>query len=589
MSEFIARITAELDVSAAEKQLQNLTKDQEVNIKVNLTGDLDGFDFSKLINKQLSEAESAASKAGKNVGKVYNTALQTQIETMAKTQKNAFSEPLDNMTKEQQSYISWWEKSISKQTRAFSQLDATIASNKTLTWLKNNSAAAKDYGDVLRDLASKQRTATNADDLKIYTKQVNAIKTEAASLGKTGKSITEELTRGFEQIGQFAVTYGIIQNVVSDIPQKMISAVYEIDTAMTNLYKVTDETATRYDQFLTDAGTKAKELGRSMSSYIEQTAEWSKLGYTFNQSEELAKVSSIYANVGEVDDATAVSDIVTTMKAFNIESSNAIDIIDQLNILGNNFATSSADLGEGLQKSASAMNTAGTDLNHTLAMLTGGAEITQSAGEFGNFLKVASMRIRGMKGELEELGEEVGDSVDSISKVQTQILNLTHGKVNIFDSSGEFRDYYEIMEEISAIHDELSSTEQASLDELLFGKQRANQGAALIQAFQSGQIQKALESTYNAEGSAMQEQERLLESLEAKVQQFQAAFQELSNTVISSDFLKGIVDLGTSLLEVITSLIDNFGVLQTLIGGFAIGKGLTTFIKGFDKPTLQLG
>ena len=93
-----------------------------------------------------------------------------------------------------------------------------------------------------------------------------------------------------------------------------------------------------------------------------------------------------------------------------------------------------------------------------------------------------------MKGELEELGEDVDDSVDSISKVQTQILNLTHGAVNIFDDNGQFKSYYENMEAVSKVIDKLSSTEQASLMEILFGKQRGNQGAALIQAFQSGQV-----------------------------------------------------------------------------------------------------
>ena len=61
----------------------------------------------------------------------------------------------------------------------------------------------------------------------------------------------------------------------------------------------------------------------------------------------------------------------------------------------NNYATSAKDLGEGLTKAASSMENAGTGLEKTLAMLTGGSEITQDAGEFGNFLKVASMRIRG--------------------------------------------------------------------------------------------------------------------------------------------------------------------------------------------------
>ena len=61
----------------------------------------------------------------------------------------------------------------------------------------------------------------------------------------------------------------------------------------------------------------------------------------------------------------------------------------------NRFATNAADLGTGLTKSASAMNAAGVDMQHTLAMLTGITEITQNSSEAGNALKVFSMRIRG--------------------------------------------------------------------------------------------------------------------------------------------------------------------------------------------------
>lgn len=166
---------------------------------------------------------------------------------------------------------------------------------------------------------------------------------------------------------------------------------------MVSLMKVTDETSSRYNTFLDDAATSAKELGRSVSSLIEQSATWAKLGYTLDQAEELAKLSSIYANVAEVDDATAVSDMVTAMKAFNIEAEKAVTVIDPLNELGNTFATDAAALGDALSRSASAMNAAGTDMYKTLAMITGGAEITQNASEFGNFLKVASMRLRGKR------------------------------------------------------------------------------------------------------------------------------------------------------------------------------------------------
>lgn len=241
----------------------------------------------------------------------------------------------------------------------------------------------------------------------------------------------------------------------------------------------------------------------------------------------------------------------------------------------NNYATSAKALGEGLTKAASSMENAGTGLEKTLAMMTGGAEITQDAGEFGNFLKVASMRIRGMKGSLEELGEEVDSSVDSISKVQTQILNLTGGEVNIFDEAGEFRDYYDIMKDISEVYDELSSTAQASLTEILFGKMRGNQGSALIKAFQSGRIEEAFESIQNSAGSAIKEQEKWMESIQAKIAQFKASFQNLSTSVIDSDFFKGVVDGGTAALNILTEFIDSFGVLIPLLttaSGIAIFK-----------------
>lgn len=458
---------------------------------------------------------------------------------------------------------------------------STIASTKKsfVSYFENNSKAAKAYKEDVAQLEKQLESMSTVADKAKFDTDFKNLQAKAIAEGKTGKSALEDLGRAMKQIGQFAGIYNVIQNLAFQVPQKMYEAVKDVDTAMTNLYKVTDETSAAYDKFLGNVGNKAQELGRSMSSLITQTSEWAKLGYSMADSAKLAEISSIYANVGEVDDATAVSDLVTTMKAFNIEASDSMTIIDQLNKLGNEFATSSADLGEGLSKSASALKTAGTDLNHTLALLTGGAEITQSAGEFGNFLKVASMRIRGMKGELEELGEEVDESVDSISKVQTQILNLTHGRVNIFDSTGEFRDYYKIMEEISAIHDQLSSTEQASLDEILFGKQRANQGAALIQAFQSGQIQKALEATQNAEGSAMEEQTKWLDSIEAKIEKFQAAFQKMSNTAINSDFIKNIIDAGTEAINVLDLLIDKISIFGTI----GIGVGITALFKNFGS------
>lgn len=394
-----------------------------------------------------------------------------------------------------------------------------------------------------------------------------------------GLSWTDKLKQVWEKLSSQKFVAGAMASLYNRL-QKMTEEVYEIDKAMTNLYKVTDATSSKYKQFLDSTSDSARDLGMSISSLIEQTANWAKLGFALDEAEQLAKISSIYAHVGEVDHATAVSNMVTAMEAFNIKASDSITIVDKLYKLGHEYAASAADLGNGLSRSASAMAASGTDINKTLAMLTGGAEITLNASEFGNFLEIGSMRIRGMKEELEALGEDVDKTVDSISKVQTQILNHTGGKVNILDDKGNLRDYYNIMEDISKVYNDLSASNKADLSEILFGKQRGNQGAAFIQAFQSGQIQEALEATMNAEGSAMQEQERWLESLEAKTQQFESAFQSLSNTVLDSDLLKWFVDFGTSGVHALDSILDKLGSLGTIgLGG--LGVGINTFVKNF--------
>lgn len=388
--------------------------------------------------------------------------------------------------------------------------------NTIRSWADNNSKAVKVFGSSLDQIYAKLSNPNlSLDEFKQVNAQFQSIKLNAREAGLLGKSLGDSFKSAAGSFTSWITVSGTIMYAVNSL-RKMKEAVFDVDAAMTNLYKVTDETSSRYSIFLKNANKSAQELGQSVSNLVEQTANWAKLGYGIDQAAQLAKISSIYANVGEVDNSTAVSDLVTAMKAFNIESSKSITIVDSLNKLGNEFATDAGSLGEGLKNAASALALGGMDINKSLALLTGGSEITQNAGELGNALKIGQMRVMGMKGALEELGEE-SEGLESISKIQTHILNITKGQVNIMNSADptKFRDYYDILEDVSKVYDKLDQTKQADLLETLFGKQRGNQGAAVIQAFQSGQVQKALEASMNSAGSAYQEQSKWLESLEA--------------------------------------------------------------------------
>lgn len=570
-------------VSQLRDRLIGKTNDSHTAIKLDLK--LEAFDAEiAKVERRLRELQQTGHSKLVDVSsevadlKRLRTEMETKVGSALSDSYREFNQTLEK-AKNNLTIVASETKSVRKEVTS---LDVITLRNKMKTWLDKNSKATKDFGGRIEYLDQQlSNLDLSADDASIQLKKLESdfksIQQEAIAAGKAGTSFGDKLKKALGGLAGF-FTFETVFDKVIEALQDMYRQVYDIDSAMVNLRKVTDETAPRYERFLSGAAKSAKELGRSISSLVEQTADWAKLGYTLDQSEELAKLSSIYSNVAEVDDATAVSDMVTAMKAFNLETKDAVRIVDSLNILGNKFATDAASLGQGLSNSASALSVAGNDLYQTLAMITGITEITQDASGAGNALKISSMRIRGMKGSLEELGEEVDETVDSISKVQTQILNLTGGKVNIFDESGEFRNYYTIMKEIADVYHTLTSTDQASLSEILFGKNRGNQGAALIQSFQSGQIEKAYQTALDSAGSAAEEQDRWLQGLEAKVEQFKATWQELSMTVLDSDFLKGMVDAGTTVVEILTKIIDLVGLFPTILGG----AGITAFIKSLD-------
>lgn len=577
-------------VDSGKEYYQQLKEQRE--IRENLSKYLDSGKADATLSKMGKQLDVYAGQSTPNIEKAtqamkdYSSALDSLKAHDSGEKildKNSISETTQKLKKSAEVYKNTMSQIRDETSKTLAPGVATQGANKILSYLTENTKAAKKYGSTLQELAQQYKQVTTVEEKSQLDSAFKNLQSRISAEGLTGKSGIDEFKRAFKQIGQFAGMYAAIQNVIMEVPSKVISSVKDVDSAMTNLYKVTDESQSRYSKYLNTASNNAPKLGRSMSSYISQTSEWSKLGYSLDDSEQLSKLSSMYANVGEVSDDTAVSDMVTVMKAFNIQASDAESIIDQLNILGNNFATSSADLGEGLSNSASSLATAGNDLGHSLAMLTGMSEITQSAPEAGNALKILAMRVRGYDEETDSYTndtEELSGAIADLTKTAK-----TPGGISLFtdDTKQTYKDTYTLMEEISEIYDDLTDKNRAELLEKLAGKNRGNQIAALIQGFQSGQVQKAYQDTLNSDGSAQQEQDRWLESIEAKQQQFEAAFQKMATTTFSSDMFKGLIDGGTNLLNLFTNLTSSIGMLNTAAIGLGIFQGKT----GSGKSTWE--
>lgn len=176
-----------------------------------------------------------------------------------------------------------------------------------------------------------------------------------------------------------------VVSAIWNMMKKMVSSVIEIDSAMTELKKVTDATDATYDRFLTNAASRAKEVGATISDVVNSTADFARLGYSIDEASTLADTAIVYKNVadGISDISEASESIISTMKAFDIEAENSMTIADKYNEVSNRFAISSSGIGEAMQRSASALSTANNSIDESIALITAANSVVQDEEKVG--------------------------------------------------------------------------------------------------------------------------------------------------------------------------------------------------------------
>lgn len=162
---------------------------------------------------------------------------------------------------------------------------------------------------------------------------------------------------------------------------------------------------------------------------------------------------------------------------------------------------------------------------------------------------------------MESLGEETDNVVESVSKLQSKVKALTG--VDILTETGDYKATYDIIKEIATVWKDMSDIDQAALLEMLAGKNRSNAMAAMLTNIED--LKGAYQDAMDAEGSAMAENEKQLNSIQGKITLFKNATQTMWVDTINSDVVKTLVDIGTEFVKII----DKVGLLNTAFGTFA--------------------
>ena len=180
------------------------------------------------------------------------------------------------------------------------------------------------------------------------------------------------------------------------------------------------------------------------------------------------------------------------------------------------------------------------------------------------------------KADLEEMGEDTSDMAHSTSDLRDLVKAITG--FDIMENETQFKSIYDIVVGIGKEWDKISDVDRSALLQKLAGKA---QGNALAAALESPElIEQAYQIAEGSEGSAMREQEIWEESIDARIQKMKASLEVLASDVLDSDMFKALIDGATKLIDLVDTLINEFGSLSTIISGigsFAFFKSIPDF------------
>ena len=306
---------------------------------------------NKLVNNKITLTEY-----GKEVGRIQNL-LSKQTNAVALINSGDMDE------------VSVQMKEIASQIPGI-QADTIKWSNgnKTLT------ALIKDQNNEWKKLTLNAQTASG-----VITRVFTNTQAPATSLSK----LLDELGSKFRNLTAYILSFVSFYEIWAQIKQG-VTYVKELDSAFTEMRKVSDETTESLKEFQKESFDIADSVASTAKEIQNSTADWLRLGYAMDEASELARTTAVYKAVGDdMDIVTATESMVSTLQGFQLEADQAANIVDQFNEVSNNFAIDSKGIGVALQRSAASFNAANTGLSESISLITATNAVLQDPEKVG--------------------------------------------------------------------------------------------------------------------------------------------------------------------------------------------------------------
>lgn len=556
---YLAQANAIKDIEKAQERLNALTlinknKVEELkgvfsNISENNLKGYSGNELTNYLNqvKELENEENRLKQIQKEELDLINQMANGREKAEIASKRNDRSQELSQTKAINQALKDNYEASL-KEAEAQKQVQQEIEKQIKLLEIQKQALTRQYWNKIdtsyIDDAISKLKSmdSINMKDLR----------NEISNIGIGIKDITEQARASegiFSKFGSSLRNIGVYFDV-GDIFRSFINGAKEavqytmsVENAMIDLRRVIDMSDENAQAFQNSMHNLSVQLASSNSDTISTVATFSKLGYSIQDATKLGEITTKYnfaADINNINDSA--NGLIATLKGFNLESSEASRVVDEINTISNKYAVTATDINTALQKSSATLSTFGNSLEESIAMNSAIVEITRNSSQAGNALKSISARLTTNSSALKEL-DKMGISIE--------------------DTNGNLKSTYQLFVEISDKIKDLKGEELAQSANGLFGKQNISSALALTQNIE--QAKNILNDTKNSIGSVDKEFGRYLDSTKAKISQLKENLGGLYSQFIDSNMTKGIVDGLNAFVTVSTSVISKLGAMPTII------------------------
>lgn len=450
-----------------------------------------------------------------------------------------------------------------------------------------NTRLTADFQKKLDDLKASIRSLGADADVSQLASEFGNLKVKIHEAGLEGRSFADVMKEKIwsQFSGQLANLFSFQQ--MFQYMREGIDVVHDLDNAYVEMLKVSNDALSSLRQYKLESFSRADEVGTTGEKLMNSTADWMRIGESLEKAAASAKTTNKLLNVSEFTDVNeATKAMVSMSQAYDTLSKD--DIVDKLNNVGNNFSISTQGLAEGLQRSASALKTAGNDMDSAIALMTAGNAVVQDPTSVGAGLRTIALRLTGTKEgaqSLQDSGEDIDGMITTVSKLRDTIKSATAVASNgfkgfdVFDKNGNYKSAYEILLGISQVYKEIVETDAKTgsnnknlLLETIAGKNRANIAASILE--NPSLLEKAYKSSkYDSKDSAQQELDRYLDSIDGRLTKLQNHADKFWNAFLNTGSVKNGISLIDGFVNRVTTLVSKFGALPTILG--SMGAALT--------------